>query len=273
VPLVRIDPHAHLYDCYPVRDWVAAAIRNLCPEAGVCAGVIVVDRAGQDSFARLRSEVPKCGEWSDVGGSGPTSFSQALGQVVYEGNVLFVIPGVQYVTKERLEILGLGVRRSIDDGGTCEQTVEQIRSSGGIACLSWSPGKWLGERGKVVDALRARYRPGEIVFGDIAMRSVVGPPSLILRAARRDGYPVLRGTDPLPRVSDVALVGSYGVEFSSALTPDQPGWLAESLGSLLSPAPRSRVWGRPCGPLTALKRFCNCSAKIRNPRSGEDKKE
>ena len=262
MPLIRLDPHVHLYDCYSIRDWVAAAIRNLRPEPGICAGVIVVDRAGQDSFARLRREVPQFGEWEDLPDSGSASPSAALGKLVYGGQSLFIIPGVQYVTAERLEVLGLGVKRTIDDGHNSEQTVRQIQLSGGIACFPWSPGKWCGARGKVVENLRARYRPGEVVFGDISMRSGFGPPSRVLSRARRDRFSILPGSDPLPRVSDVVLVGSYGVEFSTSLAPDQPGWLSAGLGVLQNACEEVRVWGRPNGALTALKRFATAALRL-----------
>lgn len=255
MPLIRLDPHAHLYDCYSLSAWVEAALQNLRPAPDICAAVVVVDRAGQDSFARLRKEVPSLGEWEESHTTSKQSLNPVVGTITYHGEQLLVVRGVQYVTAERLEVLGLGVARSLNDGVPCEQVIDEIRLVGGVACIPWSPGKWLGNRGRVVARVLERYEVGDIVFGDISMRSIVGPPSRLLARARRKNFSVLAGSDPLPRQQDLHLVGSYGMEFvlPGGLLPAES--LLTAFGLLRGGGAVGRVWGRPNGPIRAFLRF------------------
>lgn len=256
MPRVRIDPHAHLYDCYPLRGWVEAALRNLGVASDVCGAVVIVDRAGQDSFERLRREVPLFGDWNErVCREAPGGAGALVGEVVYQGRALCVIQGVQYSTSERLEVLGLGVSRTIDDGGPCEYTIDRIRADGGVACVPWSPGKWLGGRGAVVARIIKKYSPGDLVFGDISIRSRCGPPSLLLARARRTGFAVIPGSDPLPRAADAELVGTYGIELSASHAPVS-GDRHFNIRELLVRRPDEwRTWGAPNSPQTAVRRF------------------
>ena len=41
---LRIDMHAHLYDCFNLRDWVMHAVSNLSVSQDVQGVVIVADR-------------------------------------------------------------------------------------------------------------------------------------------------------------------------------------------------------------------------------------
>ena len=202
---VRIDLHAHLYDSYPLQAWCNAAARNLHIGPGVSGIVVVVDRAGQDSFQRFRDEVPSFGVWLEAKVQSPDNVSEA-GMLSWEGKTLLIIRGVQYVSVERIEVLGLGVARSVPDGAPLTELVDLIRREDGIPCIPWSPGKWLGRRGQVISRVMGSFSPGTLTFGDITIRSVLGPPSLLLQRARKNRFAVLLGTDSLPRVQDATLV-------------------------------------------------------------------
>lgn len=201
----RIDPHAHLYDSFSTREWCHAAIRNLGGTAEAPAIVITVDRVGQDSLGRLRREVTAFGDISDIWQGKACALS-------LDGRELIVIQGTQYVTSERVEVLALGVQRAAPDGMTAAEYVSIISEQGGLACLPWSPGKWLGGRGKVVRRVLDETPPTILTVGDISIRSRLGPPSALLSYAKEKGFSVLKGTDPLPRVEDERLVGSFGLE-------------------------------------------------------------
>jgi hypothetical protein len=256
VTIVRLDPHAHLYDAYSLVDWVAAAIRNLGGGPDAYKMVVIVDRMGQDSFARFRQEAPSFGEWNEVPVGDGSSSESLSGSVSIEAGSLTVIRGVQYVSAERLEVLGLGVTRTIEDGAPCRAVIESITKAQGVPCLPWSPGKWLGRRGAIVARILESSSAAQLVFGDIAIRSRVGPPSSLLRKARRDGYLILPGTDPLPVVKDTCLVGSYGVEVDIPSLPSPASTSPNSiLRYFLSNSDRVRVWGRPNSPFRAIQRF------------------
>lgn len=252
---IRVDTHAHLYDRYSVRRWCEAVVRNFRLGPDSIGVVIVVDRAGQDSFARLRVEVPSFGEWREFPVSGQGDAESLVGRAAINGKIFFVVRGVQYVSAEGVEVLGWGAHRNAPDGGSAAELIQLVMWDGGVACLPWSPGKWLGRRGRVVAALIQNSSREALMFGDISIRTGVGPPSLLLRKAQRAGFKVLPGTDPLPRVGDESLVGSYGVEFSA---PNQPTgeeiWGVVKL-VLLSKSSTLRSWGRPSNPWTAVLRL------------------
>ena len=238
---LRIDPHAHLYEKYSARAWCESAVRHLNGEGAI----IVVDREGQDSFERLRREVPAFGAWRDV-------WDGLAGEVSLPEGALLVIRGVQYVAAERIEVLGLGVRRASPDRLPAADYIKQIREQGGVPCLPWSPGKWLGGRGRAVKALLDAHTPGTLAVGDISLRSVIGPPSSLLRYARTKGFSVLQGTDPLPRAADEGRVGSFGVEVSVP-TGRALSWADVRVALLSASDVKNR--GYRNAPLTAIQRF------------------
>ncbi len=252
---VRLDTHVHLYEQYSVKRWCEAIVRNfrLGPESiGV---VIVVDRAGQDSFARLRMEVPSFGTWNESLVRGQEAADSLVAEVRMNGTTFFVVRGVQYVSAEGIEVLGWGAHRNAPDGASAAELIQLVLWDGGVACLPWSPGKWLGRRGQVVSTLIHSSSTEAVVFGDISIRTRIGPPSLLLRRARRAGFTVLSGTDPLPRMGDETLVGSYGVEFSVSQRPQaEEAWgLVKSV--LLNKSIMLRAWGGPSSPCKAVLRF------------------
>jgi hypothetical protein len=259
---VRVDTHAHLYDEYPLREWCDAAARNLALRDRICGVVIVVDREGQDSFARFRAEANSFGQWREAPAAVGDGVSE-IGLLEWSDHRLVIVRGVQYVSQERVEVLALGVGRSVPDGAPASELVDLIHQEGGVPCLPWSPGKWFGKRGCVVATILNEASPRALVLGDIAIRSLGLPPSGLLWKARRRGFPVLCGTDPLPRREDCSLVGSFGVCFSiEQEMPDVEMLFAE----LIRPALCGELCGELCGglvqqwgwrnsPIRAIRRF------------------
>jgi hypothetical protein len=252
---MRIDFHAHLYDSYQVQSWCQAAIANFQLRPGVGGVLVVVDRQGQDSFARLKREVAEFGSFVERPTAQSNSEQALLAEIVVQDKTLYIVRGVQYVSAERLEVLGLGVARSIADGRPVAELIKIITQQGGIPCLPWSPGKWLGSRGKVVARALKEGHGTSLTFGDIAIRSRVGPPSTLLSRARRAGFPVVCGTDPLPRKQDCGLVGSYGLEFGLAGALELEHFLTSPSGFLINKINSMRVWGGPNSGLKSLLRF------------------
>jgi hypothetical protein len=247
---VRVDPHVHLYETYPLDRWSKAVVHNLGITDSIAGVVIVVDRAGQDSFARLRAEM-RVDDWKESCSEG-TALSGVLNVA---GKSLFVLRGVQYVSAEKLEVLGLGVARSCPDGRPCRELISLIRHDGGLAYMPWSPGKWLGPRGLVVRELLRELTPSELVFGDIAIHARFLPPSSLLRRAREAGFSVLPGTDPLPRAEDVDLAGTYGIEIELENRLDTGPVVSSVLNKISSRFNALQVWGYPNSLLKAARRF------------------
>ena len=249
--MCRLDPHAHLYDPFCLREWCQSAILNLNGSPEVPAVVIVVDRDGQDSMARLRGDGSAFADVVNVWGGTAVSLSFDEGQ-------LTVVQGTQYVTRERLEVLALGAQRAAPDGMMVSEYISIITEQGGLACLPWSPGKWLGSRGKVVRQTLDAIPSTVMAVGDISIRSRLGPPSTLLRYAKSRGFSVLTGTDPLPQAQDERLVGSFGLEISLG-TDLSLSW--EGLKKALITPSSIRPWGRRNSLPLATRRFISSLAR------------
>ncbi len=254
--IVHLDAHAHLYDSYVLQRWASAAVHNLRGGArDIAPVVIVLDREGQDSFERLRREASG---WYEV----------CEGRVgIYQGvdGDLLVMRGAQYVAKEKIEVLALGCLRVGLEGTCAGEIVSAVRDAGGVPCLPWSPGKWLGARGEVVRKLLEQGTPQDLSVGDVAIRSRFGPPSRLLARARALGYRVFHGTDPLPFDGEEALVGSFGqeIEIDGSCSTDL---LAEKvLERLRDPGCRLVTCGRRNGVAHAFRRFI--ASNVSRPRT------
>lgn len=245
---LRIDTHVHLYDCFNLRDWVTHAVSNLGVSENAQGVVIVVDRDGQDSFQRLRKEVPGFAEWSEERGTS----NCLVGTITIDGSQLFVIQGTQYVTSERLEVLALGSQRILPDGVACRETIETSIQAGALVCLPWSPGKWLGARGQIVAEMLPDLSKERVCFGDISVHSRWWPRSRLIEVARSVGFACLAGTDALNRGQDCALVGRYGVTSPSSVPLDASMILA-FIRAL--PTKDIALWGAPNDFVTASRRF------------------
>ena len=245
---LRIDMHAHLYDCFNLRDWVMHAVSNLSVSKDTQGVVIVADRYGQDSFQRFRREIPAFAEWSER----KDNNGCCVGTIHAEGYQLFVIQGVQYVTSERVEVLALASQRVLPDGATCRETIEASIEAGALVCLPWSPGKWLGERGRLVAGMLSDLSTQHICIGDISVHSRWWPRSRLIEVARSLGFACVAGTDALNRSQDCALVGSYGVSSTTAApvhATDIVPFIREISSRNLA------LWGAPNDFVTASRRF------------------
>lgn len=244
--IVHLDAHTHLYDSYVLPRWASAAVRNLRGGArDIAPVVIVVDREGQDSFERFRREPSG---WHEVC-EGRAGIYQGL-----DGDLL-VIRGAQYVAQEKIEVLALGCFRGELDGAYAREIVSAVRDAGGVPCLPWSPGKWLGTRGGVVRTLLQQYTPQELSVGDVAIRSSLGPPSSLLARARTLGYRVFHGTDPLPFDGEESLVGSFGQEIEIEGSYSTELLVEKVLEGLRGPGCRFAPYGRRNNAIQAFRRF------------------
>ena len=251
---IRVDTHTHLYPTYPLKLWCDAAYRNLQVSSEHIGVVCITDRIGQDSFARFREEGRTFGTWREYPFEAGDNVSREA-VFEWEGKKLSIVRGVQYVSLERVEVLGIGVGRSVPDGVPASELVDVVVQDGGVACLPWSPGKWLGKRGTVITMIMNNTSPSRVTFGDISLRSAWGPFSPLLARALKRGCTVLLGTDPLPREADCELVGSFGIEISPDSSIAEMSPVLEVVRRHLLEGKGVRPWGSRNSLITAFSRF------------------
>ena len=206
--MIVADTHLHLYPQYDFARAIQGCVHRLSTLApgATCVGFLA-ERWDCRVYRALRD-----------GSGGPDSDEIRVG-VIDDGKCLelqsfnkpplYLFPGRQIVTAERLELLCLTTDADIPDGLAAETGVNRIREVGGVPVLTWAVGKWLFRRARVVRALLERFGPGELVLADSAMRPVFWPTPGPIRAGRRLGYRILAGTDPLPTEGEERVMGGY----------------------------------------------------------------
>ncbi|MFH0880538.1 MAG: hypothetical protein V2A34_12550 [Lentisphaerota bacterium] len=242
---VIADLHVHFYPFYNLEAAMRSAFQRLSILAGAKGPqktikiVGLAERSDCHFFRDLkaRTQAVKGFSVSDF----PEDENSLSIRADTQGDELLLLAGRQIVTSERLEVVALTADMAPSDGQPVRTVLDQIRKSGAVPCINWAPGKWLGPRGKIIASLIRGGRPGDFVLGDTTLRpSLCGEPGL-MREARKKGFVVIAGSDPLPFAGEENKPGVYGSLWETEFDPAQP---AESLRKLLLTAPSPRLAGR-----------------------------
>jgi hypothetical protein len=249
---VVADTHVHLYPFYDLGE----AVGGLCRRLGSFDGDSL--RAGfltERSDCRYLSDVREGKVASPVAGHEFRPGGEEGVVTLAEGEEvkLYLLAGSQIITGEGIEILALMCDARIRDGLAADDAVAAVREAGGMPVLSWAPGKWLCERGKVVRRLLERSSPGELLVGDTAMRPTLTPEPPLMRRARREGYSVVAGSDALPFPGEEKYLGTYASRFAGPFDPDRP--LASFRRLLADPGYFKGEVGERCGIGESMRRF------------------
>jgi hypothetical protein len=211
--VIVVDTHAHLYPCYDLDRFLAAAERNLSH-----VGAAVASRGGHCSYVLCLTERPTESAFADLQAArlrparyrvAPCSEDTAFRLASDDGFDLLVVAGRQIVTRERLELLALGVADSVPHGVEIAESLESVRRLRGVPVLPWSPGKWTGERGRTLRALIDGAAAGDFFLGDTALRPWPAARPSLFTVAHARGLGLLAGSDPLPLRGEERHVGRY----------------------------------------------------------------
>ncbi len=122
---------------------------------------------------------------------------------------LNLLPGRQVITRENIEILALSCPEMIADGQPALDVIFQLNQLNRIPVIAWSPGKWFGERGKLVKRLITELDRQDFLIGDTTLRPYGwGIPGL-MKQAQQLGFAVIAGSDPLPFSGEENWLGAY----------------------------------------------------------------
>ena len=190
----RADTHVHVYNAYDLTQFCNFAFENLNVSEHL-TGILFLtlgsreDRDWETIAARFREL-----SFQVSNHSGCLSIFRHS-----TPGALLIVSGFQIITAEKIEVLSLATQEIIPDGLPISETIERVQKAGGKVVLPWSPGKWLGKRGKIVNSLLHAEPRGEILFS-----SLKGP---LLKRSN-----VFAGSDPLPMKGEESLVGKFGIE-------------------------------------------------------------
>ena len=202
-----IDTHVHIYPFYRVEQALESILDNLSRTGGDATKIAcLTERYDCNLYEELatspRNEVRKSFSIEPLEGSLLISRHDGQGD-------FYLLPGQQVITAENIEILSLNCLKRVVEGNSAADTVRDILERGGVPVIAWAPGKWFFKRGKVVRALIDEFSPSDIALGDTALRPLGwGVPS-IMKAAKRSGFKVLYGSDPLPFAGEEFKPGTY----------------------------------------------------------------
>lgn len=239
------DTHVHVYPGVDAGGLLDHAHANLSRLAGGPAdlAVILTERQGHRFFRDLGAQV---GPWTVHRTGSPVHHRLTRA----DGAVLHLLAGRQIACRERLEVLALLTDADLPDGEPIRDTLRRAWDAAAFPVIPWSPGKWLGARGRLVrQLLTSADCPGGL--GDILLRPGPGPRPAPMRHAATMGFPLLAGTDPLPLAGQEAQAGRYASRFDGPVNlADLPDFLRRSW---LVDAPAWSVVGQRGGWLHMLK--------------------
>ncbi|HNR94147.1 MAG TPA: hypothetical protein PKM67_07395 [Kiritimatiellia bacterium] len=251
---ILADTHIHVYPFYELSLFFGGAFRKFAAlEEGADHVLFLAERHDCHFFRQLKEGLSK------VSGMECAAGEEVLTIRNRNGKRLWLAAGRQIVTAERLEILALTTDAEIPDGQPARDVIRRIREIGAVPVIAWAPGKWFFGRGKVVRALIDSEPAGSFLLGDSTLRPTVWPEPLLMRRAKKKGFKVVAGSDPLPVPGEEAKAVSYGIRCDGNIDPAQP---LKSLRDMLTNLPGAKNFGRRDSLLSVLTRLKkNSSAK------------
>ncbi len=231
---VIIDSHVHIYDCFRLSEFLSGAWRNF--SAAIRShgfeqssiGVLMLAETSRDHWfqkiARSASEnsadtLPTAGSWRFNRIPDDRCAILATGP---DNESLLLIAGRQIITREDIEILGLGTDELVADGLPLRDVTNILRERDALSVVPWGVGKWLGRRGRIVRKFVETAGESSIFLGDIIGRPGFWPRSQVFRIAESRGIRVLPGTDPLPLESETTRAGECGTFVPHPINMKQP---------------------------------------------------
>lgn len=257
--MIVFDGHTHIYDCYDMDTFVSAAFRNfgavgvhLETVSPITYFLLMSEATDVYYFKTLRKMVT--GEKENASAlwrveTGDASYSLTLFHDHFPSMRVILVAGRQLITIEKLEILALLTGEEFENGLDLSSTVSAVASAGGVPVCPWGAGKWLGQRGTVLEKYVKNPHP-DFLLGDNGGRPSIWPRPKIFNkdtvAAR-----ILSGSDPLPLVGDEKRAGNFGGIIPQDCPQDRPTeYLREQLKN---PKVQISPYGKPCSPLLFVK--------------------
>lgn len=208
--LVAADTHSHIYEMYDVQKYISSAFKHLKN------GVLFLTQSNKSSpaYETIVSRLINLPGLTIERMEGFAKVSE-----VASGNQIYIVPGVQIISEEKIEVLALAYEAEDLSGEKAEAIIAKLNSMNGPVVLPWSPGKWLGKRGGTISRLIIEYPRLNFMIGDIAIRAL-GEPELF-KKARAKSIRILCGSDSLPLAGEERMGGIYYSTFEvpSDFTP------------------------------------------------------
>jgi hypothetical protein len=234
-----IDTHLHFYPCYDLSKALNTLRINLLRLDSNAVYIGILTERSDCNFFEEMYENPSRFETT---GRKVSPFKGAILLKEDGFRDIYLLPGRQIVTSERIEILCLLQDAKIDDGLPAQLVIDEIRKLNGIPVVSWSPGKWLFKRGKIVNNLIHSNPPGSLLLGDTSLRPICWPKPNMMKTAEKSGFVIISGSDPLPFSGDENMLGRYATSIKCDFDTKDP--VGSLRSSLLQPGMKPSLIGK-----------------------------
>jgi len=244
---VVCDAHLHLYPCYDLGKAFHFLEENLSSMSPAeVRTAFLAERSDCHFFERLRD--------GEIGIEGRDVERHDNGIAIQrEGGRVWLFPGRQIVTRERLEVAAMGAAGQVPDGMSMDETLRAILELGAVPALNWAPGKWLCRRASVVRDILERTAPRDLLLCDSSLRPIGWGEPALMRIAAKKGFTIVAGSDPLPLAGEERQMGRYGFLCDCEFDPVAPA--ASLLGHLRRGDAEISRTGRRGGPLETFIRL------------------
>ncbi len=232
---LAIDGHVHLYPIYNLKNAVESGVNNLkFYSKKWTSSIIPVWLLVERSDANFFDQIYQSPNRYEYDGATFKQGSDDLTNVVEKHNepILYIFAGRQLVTKEGLEVLSLVSNLNVPDRHkSINDVIQLVKDSGGIVTLNWAPGKWFFNRGKVIARQIKEKSINQIFIGESTLRHTLWPEPKLVKRARKKGFPIIAGSDPLPFADEEKCIGCFGFLIKGNFDPEKP---AQSFRDLMN---------------------------------------
>lgn len=248
---VVLDGHVHIYPVFDVSMAVQTALKNfaLCANDAAVKVWLLTERSDCHFFADLKDTKIE----GYVFQPNLEAESFLVRDAKTDALLLYILAGRQLIAKENLEICALGSTVTVADKELgAKDLILKVLENNGVPAINWAPGKWFGDRGKVVRSLFQEFTPENLLISDTTMRPTVWPTPKIMAAAMKKGFKVIAGSDPLPFSGEEKYLASYASKISGDFDADRPADAVRKL--LLERGTPIIRCGKRSGPFAFMKR-------------------
>lgn len=208
MPKLIVDTHVHIYPDYNLALLFNAALQNFklsSQNETETHFVLALTERFDCNFFKSNKELKKHGKWE-------LKFDPKADLIcaTNSDDKIFILPGRQNISSEKLEVLTLGSDDFRAERLPAIEIIKGANETGLVTILPWSFGKWVGSRGSLV---RKFIEDSTLDFflGDTGHRFGFEPK--MFKEGEISGRTRLCGTDPLPLSGEEVRVASYGSIF------------------------------------------------------------
>lgn len=217
--LLSIDSHFHIYKQFKLAylldsayDQLVANARIFNADLEILPVLFLADDIDSTGFDFFNQHFVQSNQDNDTGWIRDSQYHDEHSILLTKNSSqqILVVRGCQLISSENLEVLIIGRKVSASLNRQSVNDIIQAYKDECLVILPWAVGKWLGKRGQIIFKMMELYKSSDFCLGDNGGRPGLWKKISQFDLAGRKGFPILRGSDPLPLKREENKAGSYG---------------------------------------------------------------